>query len=217
MSINGRNKTKFGNINSGNYSEFLPDGTLKNRGESTVWKDMVMDLFGRRLTANQGTADYDFEEQCINFSANGDISDSDDRIGGNQEINHDMLVGNGVEFRLHIHWWQQVTNNTVATHTFDIEYRIQNNGFGKATAWEPLTITTGGASDVWDFTSEVDGLYNQITKANVSIIADVDISDTIQLRLTRTDAVSGIVAVYFLDIHAKVDSQGSDDEIAKTT
>lgn len=199
-----------------NYTEILSDGTLKYRGNATVWKDMIADLFGRRLLSAAGAVDYDYDENAIIFKANGDITDSGDRVGGNQEINHEMMVGVNVTFKPHIHWWQQVTAGAVVAHTFTLRWRLQRNGFAKATSWNIITCNTGaGGDDVFDFTAEADGLYNQISRFD-DIVVTCGVSDTIQFQMTRSDANAGDIPVLFFDLHGEVDSDGSDEELTKT-
>ena len=193
------------------------DSTLGKRysGTTTVWKDMIMDLFGRRLYSAVGTVDYDYDENAIVFSPSGSISDRNDRVGGNQEIYHEMKVGTSISFYPHIHWWQQVTTGVEFAATFTIRYRLQDNGSGKTTSWTTFTITSGGSDDVFDFSGEADGLYNQITASSSPITLNCGISDTIQIQMTRTDANAGDVSVYFFDLHGEVDSDGSDEMLTK--
>lgn len=205
---------KVGNISGGNYSEFLADGTLRYRGDSTVWKDMVSSLFGKRLFSTSGKVNYDYQENTLIFSPSGLITDENDRVSGNQEINHEFKVGVNILMLAHVHWWQQVTINTIKPIVFTLRYRLQRNGFAKETAWIPLTANAG-ADDVYDFTAQPDGLYNQITKFTPFFIT-CGLSDTIQFQMCRTDAQTGNISATFFDIHALVDSDGSDTEFNKT-
>ena len=199
-----------------NYVDLNKTQGIRYYGTSTVWRDMIGDLFGKRLYSAVGTVDYDYDENAVVFSPNGGITDINDRIGSNQEINHEMKVGSSIKFKPHLHWWQQVTSNAVEALTFTARYRLQRNNAAKATSWTTITCNTGsGGDDVFDFTSESDGLYCQISRFD-DITIDCEISDTIQWQMTRTDSVSGDVSVYFLDFHGEVDSNGSDEEISKT-
>lgn len=181
----------------------------------SAWKDMIMDLFGKRLSSNVGKVDYDYVENVIIFKANGDITNENDRVGGNQEINHEFVIGTDITFRPHIHWWQQVTTSAVLAHIFTARWRLQRNGQAKATSWNTITANAGsGGDDVFDFTSEADGLYNQITRFD-DITITCGLSDTIQIQLTRSDANAGDIPVTFFDIHGQIDSQGSDTELTK--
>lgn len=201
---------------STNYAEINKTQGLRQNGTATTWRDMITDLFGKRLNSVAGTVDYDYDENAIVFSPSGSLADANDRIGGNQEINHFFKVGSSITFKPHIHWWQQVTSNAVLPIVFSMRYRVQKNNTAKTTGWTTITADAGaGGDDAFDFTSGADGLYNQITKFD-DITIDCSISDTIQIQMTRTDAQVGDVSVYFLDIHGQVDSTGSDDEYTKT-
>jgi hypothetical protein len=188
---------------------------VRYTGTSTVWKDMILDLFGRQLLSSAGTVDYDFDENVILFQANGNIATANDRCGGNQEINHEFKVGTSITFKPHIHWWQQVTTGAVVAHVFTLRWRLQRNGYAKATSWTTITATAGTADDIYDFKSQTNGLYNQLTRFD-DITITCGVSDTIQIQMTRSDANVGDIAVTFFDLHGEVDSDGSEEEISKT-
>ena len=201
--------------NGANRTSFATDGTQRLEGTATAWRDMIMDISGRRLASTSGKVDYNYDEVAIDFASGGDIAVTNDRVCGNQEINHQFKVGTNITFKPHIHWWQQVTSNAVLPIVFTMQWRLQDNGAAKTTSWTTITADTGaGGDDIYDFTSESDGLYNQLTRFD-DIVVTCSVSDTIQLRLARTDTETGDVSAYFLDLHGQVDSFGSDDEIAK--
>ena len=194
--------------------EIRDNGHYRTSGNS--WKDMIMDLFGKRLFEIAGKVDYNYDENVIIFQASGDITNANDRVGGNQEINHEMKVGDNITFKPHLHWWQQVTSNTVVAHTWTCRYRLQRNGAAKTTSWTTITANSGaGGDDIYDFTAQADGLYNQLTRFD-DITVTCGVSDTLQFQITRSDANAGDIAVYFFDLHGQVDSDGSDSEISKT-
>jgi hypothetical protein len=104
----------------------------------------------------------------------------------------------------------------VAAHVFTLRWRLQRNGYAKATSWSTITCNPGvGGDDVFNFTTEADGLYNQISRFD-DITITCGLSDTIQFQLTRSDANVGDIPVTFFDIHGQVDSDGSEDEISKS-
>jgi len=205
---------KVGNVVGGDYSEFLADGTLRYRGDATVWKDMVSNLFGKRLFSTAGKVNYDYIENALVFAPSGVITDENDRVSGNQEINHEFKIGVNITYLPHLHWWQQVTSNTIKAVIFTLRYRVQTNGGAKTTAWTTITANAG-TDDIWDFTALVDGLYNQITSFTPFAIT-CGLSDTIQFQMCRTDAQTGNVSATFFDFHAMVDSDGSDTPLTKT-
>jgi len=206
-------------IKTGDTSDYILFDKVKGKryiGNTTVWKDMIMDIFGRRLTGIAGTVDYDFGENAMVFQPNGNINNANHRIGGNQEINHEFKIGASITFKPHLHWWQQVTSGVVKPVVFTLRYRHQKNGVGKTTSWTTITADAGsGGDDAFDFTSEADGLYNQITHFN-DITISCGVSDEIQIQMTRSDSETGDVSVKFFDIHGEVDSDGSEEEIYKS-
>lgn len=199
-------KLKFGTAPS-NTEIDKGDGSLRSRGDATMWKDMVSDLFGKRLASTAGKVDYDFDENSIRFQSGGSISVANDRVGGNQEINHEFEVGSSIAFRPHIHWFQDAATKFEIT----ARYRIQRNGQAKTTAWTNIVLTANNGDDVWTYVS---GTLNQITRFP-DIVIDCGISDTIQFQMARTDALVGDMLIYFLDLHGQVDGDGSEEEIVK--
>jgi len=199
-----------------NYVDVNKTQGKRYHGTSTVWKDMVTDLSGRRLASQAGKVDYNYNENSITFASGGSLAATNDRVGGNMEINHEFKVGTSITFKPHIHWWQQVTTGAVLPIVFSMRWRLQNNDAAKTTSWTTITADAGaGGNDVFDFTSESDGLYNQISVFD-DIVVTCGVSDTIQFQMTRTDSQSGTVDAYFADIHGEVDSDGSDQEYTKT-
>ncbi len=205
---------KAGDVTGGDYTEIRDDGTVRGYGAATAWRDMIADLFGKRLLSSSGKVDYDYDENALVFAPGGVITTANDRAGGNLEINHEFRVGADVTYKPHIHWWQQWTSDAVLSVVFTLRYRLQRNNAAKTTSWTTITCT-GGTDDVFSFTGEGDGLYNQISRFD-DITITCGISDTIQFQMTRTDSESGDVSVYFVDIHGEVDSWGSEEEIVKT-
>ncbi len=205
-------ETQFGI--SPNYTDFANDGTLRAHGNATAWRDMIGDLFGKKLNSDAGKIDYDWAENAIKFQSGGDISDVKDRVQSNLEFNHDLLIGDNVEIRPHLHYFQDVASSAVGAFTFTMEYRLQQNGAEKEASWTAVTCVTG-TDDLFDFTGEADGTYNNLLEFAPIILTKVGLSDTFQFRIARTDSNVGDVLVYFMDLHAKVNSFGSDEEYVK--
>lgn len=204
-----------GDIPGGNKTELRADGTMRRVGTATAWKDMIADLFGKKLNATSGKVDYEWDENALKFQKGGSITTAIDRVGGNLEINHEFKVGTGITLRPHIHWFQEVSSGAVASFILTMRYRLQRNNLAKTTAWTTVTCEVGaGGDDIWDFTSETDGSYNQISRFP-DIVIDCGVSDTLQFQMARTDGVTGDMLVYFMDMHGMVDSNGSDEEITK--
>lgn len=183
------------------------DGTTRLKGTATVWKDMIADLFGKRLLSNQGKLDYDYDENAMKFQSGGLITKANDRIGANLEINHEFKKGISITFKPHFHWFQEEDKAFELT----LRYRLQRNGHAKTENWTTITTTVNATNNVWEYIS---GTLNQITSFP-DLLFDCDISDTIQFQLARTDSLGSDMRIYFLDIHGEVDSFGSDEVISK--
>jgi len=197
---------------------------LRYKGTSTVWKDMIGDLFGKRLLSTAGKVDYDFANNCIDFASGGSIGTANDRIGANVEINHEMMVGSSIVFYPHIHWFQEVVTHTpdvldTTAYELTVIWRLVRNSYGinlTTPAWNTLTMTNGSDS-IFDTTNLSGEEYmGQITRSNAPITVDCGLSDTFQFQVARTDSLGGTMKVFFLDEHGAVDSDGSDEEITKT-
>ncbi len=182
--------------------------------EDTVWDDKVYSLYGRRLYSNAGTVDYSDDEQAIIFQRNGDIADRNDRVTVNAEYPH-AADENGMIYP-HLHFWQ--TSNDVLEWT--LEYRIQDNGVDKTTAWNTMTATVSGAAGDnigFDYTS---GTLNQLVWFKENGVKGIDmtghsLSATIQFRFTRTDNNSGTVLGFFFDFHWPRKRLGSKHELVR--
>jgi len=190
-----------------NRIKFEADGSLVMEGDATQWDDVVGPILGSNLSANAGTADYDWDENCVAFSASGDIADDGDRISMNVQIPHRTKTGSTA--CLHCHYEQTEADTT--PRTFTGRYRLQSNGAAKTTSWTDFVISTADGNAL----SYTSGTLNQICE-----LADVDltgagISSTLQIQLTRSDAESGVVNMTFCDIHVEMDTLGSRSEYTK--
>lgn len=197
---------KVGDIASGDYTEIENDGTSQAKGDATCWDDLRGSLIGRRLSSTPGTLDYDWEENSIVMSPNGDISSADDRAVFNYQYPH-AAVEDGV-MNLHVHWTQP--NATV--RTFTVQYRIQKNGAEKVTAWTTVNTDSGGVNDAFPYVS---GSLNQITRIVDIDMTNAGISATVQFRFTRSDSNAGDIEATFVDAHVELDMLGSRSEFVK--
>lgn len=185
------------------------DAIIDERGivlQDSVWDDMVSNLFGKQLLSTAGKLDYDYDENSILFSSGGDISVANDRIGGNQEIEHKFKTGS-VTFHPHIHWFQDAATKYELT----MRYRVQHNGSAKETSWTTITLTANDTTDAYVYST---GVLNQLTEFP-EINVSVGLSDTIQFQIARTDSLGGTMSVYFLDLHGEIDTMGSQSEYTK--
>ena len=208
------NRLKTWNVSAGNYAETRTDGTKRLHWEATAWRDMVSDLFSKRLNSNTWKVDYDRDNNAVKFQSWWLISNVVDRVQGNQQINHEFKVWTWITFKPHIHWFQEISGGAI-THAFvlTMRYRLQRNWQAKVSARTTVTLTAG-TDDVFDFTSEADGTYNQLSKFP-DITIDCSVSDTIQFQMARTDSLWDDMLIYFSDIHWEVDSFWSDTEFGK--
>lgn len=190
---------------NGNTTTFEEDGTWQNKGDSTVWDDVVNSLIGRRLYSNQGTIDYDYNENAILFSDGGDITDRNDRVVFNLQYPHSAKEDGTMN--LHIHWTQENTTDI----EFTVQYRIQSNGALKTTAWT-TAISSSNTNNVFTYTA---GTLNQITKLVDVDMAGAGISATVQFRMTRSDNNGGTIMGTFVDAHIERDMNGSREEFVK--
>ena len=204
---------KVGSVADGNYNETRMDGTTRLIGTATSWRDMVGDLFGKKLASLSGKVDYDWLNNNIIFQSGGSITNSSDRVGSNIQINHEFKVGPAITFKPHIHWFQEVTDGVANTpFVLTMRWRLQNNGLEKNTDWTVVTLTAGTSNDIFTFTGT--GTFNQLSRFP-DMDVSCNVSDTIQYQVARTDTEGGDMNVYFMDLHGMVDSFGSDEEIAK--
>lgn len=206
-----------------NYAEISKTtGEMRFRGDATMWKDMIADLFGKRLNSTAGKVAYDFVNNVILFKSGGSIALEADRVGGNQEINHEFLVGSGITFRPHIHWFQPVISHTpdvLDTKAYELtaKWRLLKNGYGinLTDPWTEIVLTSNLTNNVFGITNVGGKDYaNQITRFP-DITIDCDISDTIQFQMARTDSLGDDMLVYFFDLHGRTDGVGSEEEVAK--
>lgn len=170
------------------------------------WDDLANSLIGRRLTSNQGTVDYDYANNAIAFSRNGDITDLKDCVNFNLQKPHGAKDNSTLN--MHMHYEQ----TDATTREFTLWYRIQSNSSAKVTAWTSVVVDTN-TNNVFPYTS---GTLNQIVKfVNIDWSA-ASISSTVQFRLTRSDAVAGVINGTFVDGHVAYDQdRGSREEFEK--
>ena len=211
---------QFGDVAGGNYHETRVDGTVRLVGGATAWRDMIMDVSGRRLNSTVGKVDYDWNNNAIDFASGGSITTEADRVQGNQEINHQYLVGTDITFKPHFHWFQAAPAGVLDATAYEISmrWRLVRNSYGidlTIPDWTTIVATCGVTNNIFDNTNLNSKEYlGQITRFP-DMTFTCSVSDTIQLQLARTDSLGGNLLMFFLDIHGQVDSFGSDEEIAK--
>jgi len=183
----------------------LLEGLDNQPKENVAWDDLANSLIGRRLYSNSGSVDYDYSENAIVFSQNGDITDDNDCVIWNLQKPHAMSDNDTMN--MHIHWEQ--TDNT--TREFTLRYRIQSNGEAKTTAWTEVIVDTN-TNNAFTYSS---GTLNQITNLVHIDLSNATISATVQFRMTRSDSAGGIINTTFVDAHIPYDQLGSRQEYVK--
>lgn len=193
--------------NGPNRTVFQTDGTRRSEGDATCWKDIIGDVFGRRLADTAGKVDYDWNENALVLQPGGSIANQNDRVQWNQEINHELVVGSNVLFYPHLHWFQEDATQRTVT----LEYRLQRVDTAKTVSWTQISLITGLAANAFPYSG---GIWNQISSFP-DLTIDCGISDTLQFRMARTDSEAGNMLVYFMDLHARIDGDGSNEPFIK--
>ncbi len=204
-------KHYFGGKGDGDYAEFDNDGTLKFYGDSTAFRDEFGPLIGAKLESPASKIVTNAAEGTITFKDSATLSDY---VSMPVQINHDAKAQSDVY--PHIHWWQASAN----IPNWLIQYRWQQNGAAKTTAWTSVKY----ASHAFTYVS---GTLNQITAFGaLSPPAATGVSVVLQLRLLRdtanastlftgADPLTGDVDAMFYDVHIEVDMLGSHEQYTK--
>jgi hypothetical protein len=199
------NGAVFGNSSGGNTTDVESNGTVVAKGDATCWDDLTTSLIGRRLFSNTGSVDYNFDENSVSFSRDGDITDPNDTVALNIQKPHSAKTDSVTHF--HIHWWQPDAQD----REFTVRYRIQENGQPKNTTWTTVVVGTN-ANNVFSYTS---GTLNQITRLVTIDWSTAPLSSTVQIQFTRSDAINDVVDVVFADSHVEYNMLGSREEFTK--
>ena len=193
-----------GNHAAGNYTEVDTDGTLRFVGQATVWQELKTNLFGKNVSSALGKVDFDWDENCVVFASGGDIDSASDRVQANWQWPRFFATGTSIQIAPHFQWWQDSTTAFELT----LRYRVQKTGSAKTDTWTDVTYTVGSGGERFAYSS---GVLNQ-TSEFAPITIDVDITDTIQFMLARTDSLSGDLRMTFFGINGEVVRLGSTDK-----
>ena len=178
----------------------------KSIGGASQWDDIIGSALGSSLYSTAGKVDYDWNENALTFQSGGDISVTADRIIWNIQKLHKVKEDSMLHYHIHF------DKDSSDVNEFILQYRIQENGGIKTTAWATLTATTIPSNEVFTYTS---GTLNQIVQFDPIDWSNVGISSTVNFRLARTDSLVGDVLVTFIDGHIEIDSDGSNQEYVK--
>jgi hypothetical protein len=200
---------RFGNAL--NYTEFGADGTLRLYGTATYWLDEKGQLSGAKLVSPSSKIVQDDAEGAYYFK---DSATTADYVWINIQFNHDRKHGAVVS--PHLHWWQA----SATLPNWLVQYRYQQQGAAKTTAWTSMKYTTQAFS-------YVSGTLCQITDfADITPPTNDGVSDELQIRIIRdtanasglfagADGLSGNVYIYDFDAHKECDGLGSNEEYVK--
>ena len=193
-----------------NNTEFESDGTIKFNGNATVYDDLTGDItrtktVGVRVTFNDA-------EGTIEITSSATTSDY---LILSYQMSHKWKLGSVIY--PHIHFEQ----NQNSIPYFLIQYRWQQNGQEKKTAWTNYKCNT----PVYTYSGTI---KNNIATSSVGITPPVNysLSDIIQLRVIRDTTNSsglftgeptytGTVSITAVDIHYEIDAGGSKTEFSK--
>lgn len=176
---------------------------------NVAWDDLVGSLIARRLESIQGSLNYNYEENSITMQSGGDISDRNDRLIFNFQKPHAMSnTAPNNTMDLHIHWEQP----DAAIREFTVQYRVQENGQPKTTAWTTVVVLANDTNNAFIYST---GTANQITKLVNIDLSSYALSSTVQFRLTRSDSVGGDIEATFVDAHIPYDQLGSRQKYVK--
>lgn len=189
-----------GDFDNGNYTHIYPDGTLRYRGDATVWNDISASLIARRLESTTGKLQYNYNNNSIIMEPGGSIGNTADRFIVNYEKLHGIKKDS--HLKLHLHF-EQVSSDKLE---FAIQYRLQKNGEAKVTTWTSLTANT---DDDCIFPYVSGTLNNIIELADVSWGSSMA-SSFLQFRIARTDSTADDIEAVWIDAHVEFDADGSE-------
>ena len=176
------------------------------------WDDITTSLIGRRLNSIAGSVNYNYAENSVTFSQNGDITNTNDTIVFNVQKPHAMLDTGS--FRFHVHWWQDFDG--IMNPTFTYRYRIQSNGSLKTTSWTTVNVTSSVSNEAFNRPTGAGEIINQLTRLGDIDLSTSGLSATVQFQFTRSDAGGGTIDITFLDSHYPTDQErGSRQEYIK--
>ncbi len=202
---NNFSQAVIGDFDAGNYTHIYPDGTIRYRGNATVWDDITGSLVARRLESTAGKVNYEYAENAIVMQSGGVITNNIDRLIFNFSKHHKVKKISSIFCLIR---FEQVNTNKIE---FTLQYRLQKNGGAKTTAW--TTIMTNSDDDaVFPYVS---GTLNQIVKLGSVDWSEAFISSTVQFRLARTDSTGGDILATFVDAHVEFDADGSEEPYVK--
>lgn len=198
---------KFGDVDSGNYTEFQEDtGFSIAYGSSIGWNDLRFPASTLNPTGGASDADVDIADTpfigTLLFN-----SDTTEIICGQAQMPHSWAIG--TELRPHVHWCPTNTNTGNVYWQFDYQIANVNGTF-------PGTYTTLTSIDA------ADGITNKHQLASFGSInmSGYLLSSMLLWRLSRiggngVDTYNADARLLEVDFHYRIDSCGSRQEFIK--
>lgn len=210
MWINIYGVTKMGDIDGGNYTEVQEDGSMVAKENATTYRDEIGDAVN--LAQSWPGISTNEKEGVVEYTTAANLSDY---LFANMQLNHDRKLDADIEPHIHILQNQNAIPNML------LQYRYQNIGAAKTTAWTNLPLDNAIFSyDSWTLHQVLD------PSTGITPPAGSNVSDIIQFRLIRdnantswefagADAYTGDVQVLAFDCHIEVNSLWSRTEYVK--
>jgi hypothetical protein len=206
---------EFDDLKVGGATDYLnvdSVGHLTLLGKARVYKDMLNELVGKRITSASSAIEIDDEEIRLEFKISCELTDY---VSMNIQLNHERCLGTNVY--PHLHWEQ----SSATMPNWLLQYRWQIQGAAKTTAWTYLPWV----SNAFAWTT---GTLNQITLFGTITPPSGDgHSDILQFRIIRDfdndssefeaeDGLNASAYALMFDVHVVVDKLGSASEFTDT-
>lgn len=184
-------------------------GHITLHGTATYFDDMLHALIGQRLESPSSDVVQAIAEGTVDFKKTATLADY---VMMNVQLEHKRK--NGAAIHPHLHWQQA----DATMPNWLIQYRYQQQGAVKTTAWTPLRWTV----NAFDYVPAT--TLNQITEFGAIMPPAGDSeSDILQVRLLRdtanasglfagADALNATASALSFDVHVECDRLGSDSE-----
>ncbi len=193
---------KIGDVDAGNYTDILADGTIRLNGDAKTWTDFSVPLT-RDKQGQSSKPDYDFTNLGLLFPEN----DESEIVYLNLQMLHQKALQTAIN--LHIHYIQSVSDQPI----FELQYKFYNVNAVVPGSW--TTVDTHLNKGIFTWTS---GDLMQIGEfPSIAAPANEDISSNLDLKIYRQtgDGLTGDVLTKYIDLHFKIDSLGSDEAFVK--
>ena len=193
---------KVGDVDAGNYTDILADGTIRLNGTAKTWTDFSVPLT-RDKQGQSSKPDYDFTNLGLLFPEN----DESEIVYINLQMLHQKALQSAIE--IHVHYIQSSADQPI----FELQYKFYNNSAAVPGSW--TTIDTHLVKGKYTYTSGSilqKGIFPSIAApANETLSANIDI----KLYRQTGDGVAGDILTKYIDIHFQIDSLGSAQEYIK--